>query len=520
MMKRIVLMAVGAASMYAHFTFILPLAGDEVAEMIIGEKLTGESMVNPGIARGARLKLRDAQGEVVDLKMEPDDQRFVMALPGRGNRLVYGVAELGVSPVVKTGKPHLLIYYPKTVIGRLTGAAATVGGEQVVEFVPSGEPGALQLTLLARGKPLAQTEFTVIQPDGTSQKVKTNEAGVAGPFTQSGRYGAWGRFFEDTPGEHAGKKYEQVRHYAMLVVDSYAKPVQLTKLPQQTSSFGAVADGDWIYVYGGHIARTHNYSTESVSGQFQRFHKKTGTWEALPAGPGLQGLNLLAHAGEICRVGGMAPRNKPGEKADNQSVAEAACFVPAQRQWRALPALPEPRSSHDVAVVGQQVIVTGGWNLRGAQPSTWAKTTLVLDWTKPETGWKAIEQPFERRALITAVHENKVYVIGGITPSGKVSTDVDIFDPVTAKWSKGPALPGADINGFAPAAADYRGRLYVSVGNGKLYRLDEARSRWAEAGQSAERLAHRMIPAEDGLLILGGATKGANLELVEKVAVP
>ena len=218
-------------------------------------------------------------------------------------------------------------------------------------------------------------------------------------------------------------------------------------------------------------------------------------------------------------MGGMQPRNQPGEKAANYSIAEVACFANSSRTWQPLPALPEPRSSHDVAVIGDRMIVTGGWTLQGAGPTLWAKTTLVLDLKDSAAGWRAVPQPFERRALVTAVHEGRMYVIGGITPSGKVSTGVDVFDPATNTWSKGPSLPGAEINGFAPAAAVHGGKLYASVGDGSLFVLDGVKNRWIDAGQAAPRLAHRMVSTGDTLLILGGAVKGLNLDLVEKLAV-
>lgn len=137
----------------------------------------------------------------------------------------------------------------------------------------------------------------------------------------------------------------------------------------------------------------------------------------------------------------------------------------------------------------------------------------------PAAGWREVAQPFQRRALVTAVWNGRVYVIGGITPPGKVSTEVDIYDPAANLWTKGPALPGADINGFAPAAAVLHNRLYASTGDGSLYRLDAAGEQWQRIGRSARRLAHRMAPAGDSLLIIGGAAKGGNFDLVEKVAI-
>lgn len=61
------------------------------------------------------------------------------------------------------------------------------------------------------------------------------------------------------------------------------------KLPEATSSFGAVESGGFPYVYGGHVRPTHNYYDEAVSGRFHRLNLATGAWQELAgrtAGPG------------------------------------------------------------------------------------------------------------------------------------------------------------------------------------------------------------------------------------------
>ena len=75
----------------------------------------------------------------------------------------------------------------------------------------------------------------------------------------------------------------------------------------------------------------------------------------------------------------MQPRNKPGEPAENYSVAECARFDPKAGRWEALPPLPQPRSSHDVAVIGNQLMVIGGWNMQGLDGNEWLDTIDVLD---------------------------------------------------------------------------------------------------------------------------------------------
>ena len=47
-------------------------------------------------------------------------------------------------------------------------------------------------------------------------------------------------------------------------------------------------------------------------------------WERLPPGPPVQGMNLAAYQGKVYRIGGMSPRNKPGEKEAIFSIADCA----------------------------------------------------------------------------------------------------------------------------------------------------------------------------------------------------
>lgn len=89
---------------------------------------------------------------------------------------------------------------------------------------------------------------------------------------------------------------------------------RVATLAEPTASFGAVADGGWLYVYGGHVARTHSYSKNAVSGRFNRLNLASlAMWEALPGGPPLQGMNLAVNGGKIYRVGGMQPQNDTSE---------------------------------------------------------------------------------------------------------------------------------------------------------------------------------------------------------------
>jgi len=294
---------------------------------------------------------------------------------------------------------------------------------------------------------------------------------------------------------------------------------QFATLPEATSSFGAVVSDGWLYVYGGHIAPTHSYSTAAVSGQFHRLRLSgKPEWELLPGGPAMQGMNLAALDGKVYRIGGMTPRNGPGTKADNYSVADCARFDPASRKWETLPSLPEPRSSHDVVVIGNKIIVTGGWAIRGDR-NDWAETLAILDLSAKNPAWTTAAQPFKRRALMAAAFEGKMYVIGGFDEKNQIVREVSVYDPATGAWSQGPELPEGPGLAFAPAAGVHNGDLYVSVSDGTLYRLNRTSREWERAGKSTPRLAHRIASAGDTVLVIGGADKGKNSDLVEAVPV-
>lgn len=291
-------------------------------------------------------------------------------------------------------------------------------------------------------------------------------------------------------------------------------------LPKAVSSFGAaVADG-FVYVYGGHCGKTHAYSTDDMLGTFHRLNlADPAKWEELPGGPAAQGLALVAHGGKVYRLGGMQARNKPGEPADTNSLASAARFDPKMKTWENLPDLPEPRSSHDAAVVGDRIFVAGGWQMTGKDGTPkWLDTMAVLDLSKSPLTWESVPQPFKRRALAAVGFDGRLFVVAGMGPDG-AETVVNVFDPVKKAWTVGPTLSGGSTAGFNPAACVCEGKLYVSPADGRLLRLSAKGDAWEEVGQLKQpRVVHRLVPIGPGkMLALGGASKTGNVALSEEV---
>ena len=302
-----------------------------------------------------------------------------------------------------------------------------------------------------------------------------------------------------------------------------SEAVPLKPLGIPVSSFGAVAVKDSIYVFGGHTAPVHEWSKTAVTGKFFVMDKndEQPSWHSLEPEQALQGMNIVAHAGGIYRVGGMEPRNETGKSADNYSVATVSRFNIQKQKWEPFKPLPEPRSSHDVILHNGIIYIVGGWDMRGEDGGEyWCDTVSFIDLKDTDPEWQAMEQPFMRRALIAACFEDCIWVLGGFTDEDEITREVNVFDIENKSWSLGPQLPEGQFNGFASAACVFENQLVVSVADGKVLKLSKDRKDWQVIAQTDPRIVHRMVPVAEGVVLLGGANGGHNLDTVELIKVP
>lgn len=509
----------------AHFVFVVPAANGAAATVVLSEDLNPDEAVPAAKMAGLKLTVRDAAGKDTAVEYKTEAHSLKADLPGAGPRVVFGSVAYGIMQRGES-KPYLLSYHPKAVIGRVAADRLVVGEKLPVELVPETTEGVNRLRFYAAGKPVEGAEVTLIKPDGSSAKLKTGKDGRTDRIEGTGRFAAWAKTVNPTAGELNGKKYDESRDYATLVYDAEPPAADgavnspYPPLPVGVSSLGAIACDGYLYVYGGHAGQTHSYDTKSVLGTFHRLKLDGGTkWEELPGGPIAQGMNLAAFGGKVYRVGGMQPRNVPGEPADNYSLADAARFDPKAGKWDELPPLPAGRSSHDLVAVGNKLVVVGGWEAKGkGTPSAWHDTALVMDLSAERPEWKAIPQPFKKRALTAAVVGNKVYVLGGLTADSTDKT-THILDAATGTWTTGPDLPGTDRAAFSPAAATVNGRVVVNTSLGSVYRLTADGSAWEQVGTSVgNRMVARLIPlGDDTVALVGGASRRGNAAAVEVI---
>jgi N-acetylneuraminic acid mutarotase len=274
----------------------------------------------------------------------------------------------------------------------------------------------------------------------------------------------------------------------------------LPPMPVAVTSFGAATDGAHLYVLGGYHGTPHAYTAEGQSRTLSRLALEGGPWEAMgELDVGLQGLALVAHGDRLCRVGG----NTVDAEGRMGSVPDAACWSRTEG-WQAIAPLPAPRSSHDAVVVGDTLYVAGGWNLDGDPArAEWHDTLLALDLSAPEGAWRSIEAPFARRALALAEVDGKLVAIGGLTGGREPSSQVDVYDPATGTWSRGPDYPG---DAFGVAAVRVGDAIVASARDGVLHRWRPGQARWERVGTLAfPRFFHRLLPVgPSSLVALGG----------------
>ncbi len=286
-------------------------------------------------------------------------------------------------------------------------------------------------------------------------------------------------------------------------------------LPRPITSFGAALHRGSLYVLGGYSGQPHDYSRDGQSGSLWRLPLAGGSsgatqWDDLAGIEPLQSVALVAHDDALVRIGGMRATNASGEPSRMLSIDEVAMFRPGVGDgngggdWQPLPPLPAPRSSHDAVVLDGVLYVVGGWQLTGEDgDNQWHSAGLAYDLRAGDGGsWKSFAAPFQRRALALVAVSGKLVAIGGMNSQGRVSARVDIYDPATGTWARGPDYPASPFGIAATADGDW---VYASGVDGGLYGLDMAEMRWARVGAlTFPRFFHRLHAADGQVWAVGG----------------
>jgi uncharacterized GH25 family protein len=205
-----------ASTAGAHFVFIVPDKDGTSARVVFSDDLSPDENVPIKNIASTKLTLRSGDDKPTALDWKKGENYYDLKLSGKGVRVVQGTTEYGV--LTKGKETFLLRYHPRAVVGT-PKETMKPDAELPIEIIPVFESGKLRLLVAAKGKAVADAEVNVMLPDGKKKKVTTDKKGLTDAFDDTGRYAAYVRQNEAKSGEHDGKKYEEIRHYATLVVD-------------------------------------------------------------------------------------------------------------------------------------------------------------------------------------------------------------------------------------------------------------------------------------------------------------
>ena len=206
-----------AAFAQAHAIYITA-TGEKVA-VIFSDSLEPDPAVKEATWKKVgtpNLSARDSKGKVSVVKTEVAEASLKATAPA-GMALLYGTIPYGVS--TRGDKAKLLTFYLKAVLDGSTGKAATLGESAALEIVPEVEAGKVRFLVLAKGKPVAKTEVSVMVPEKKeTETVTTDEKGLTPAFDAKGRYGVTVRTTEAKAGDSKGEIYQEIGHTATLVI--------------------------------------------------------------------------------------------------------------------------------------------------------------------------------------------------------------------------------------------------------------------------------------------------------------
>jgi len=215
------LIALGSSSLLAqaHMVYLVPTKEGMSVTVLFSDSLEVDEKVKMDKLGGMKLLAR-VGGKDTPVDYTKADHSFALKV-SKNASLVYATAVYGLLP--KSEKSTLLVYHPKlalvSVVGNATALGETIGEMAELEITPIWEASKVRFRLLAKGKPVSSAAGSVVLPDGTKKQVRTDMEGNTPAFDDKGRFGIYLHLIENKSGEHSGKKFEEIRHYATLVVD-------------------------------------------------------------------------------------------------------------------------------------------------------------------------------------------------------------------------------------------------------------------------------------------------------------
>ncbi|MAG93894.1 MAG: hypothetical protein CMJ48_09115, partial [Planctomycetaceae bacterium] len=287
---------------------------------------------------------------------------------------------------------------------------------------------------------------------------------------------------------------------------------KLPDMPVPRWEAGTVVLDRKLYVFGGYTKGTRSSKRADV------FDPKTNTWRRLADLPSaITHMNAVLEGRRVWFAGGF----KDGYKG--HAIAEVWKYDIDSNTYTAMPSLPERRAGGGLALLGRRLHYFGGLlpDRLTDSPDHWVLDLDAL--AKGPAEWKsAAPLPVPRNQFGTVTLGGRIYAIGGQFGHDRGQDDqvrVDVYDPQTNSWSRGPDLPKPHSHA--------EGSTFISGGRvlmlGGMTRAEAKRriddqivtlssnGKWTVRGKLPKPLSSPAAAIIEGrLFVAGGSLNGAD----------
>ena len=203
-----------------------------------------------------------------------------------------------------------------------------------------------------------------------------------------------------------------------------------TQLPTKRSGIATVVVGDKIYVIGGTL---ENVEAPDGIATIEAYDPQTNTWWQLTDMPTRRYYPKAAVVNDIIYVFGGWYEVK-GVKTEYPVRVEA--YDPATDTWTRKKDMPVPRVHPAIGVVDGKIYIIGGSTGWGWEDERRMDRVDIYD-PATDTWEKGPKMPTRRDAYLGGVVNDRIYVTGGYgPPGGQVLSAIEEYDPISRQWQK------------------------------------------------------------------------------------
>lgn len=228
-------------------------------------------------------------------------------------------------------------------------------------------------------------------------------------------------------------------------------------MPQGVTHAAVAVDGTDVYLAGGYPEKAGGGQTFG-SRNVWRYSTTADAWTAMPPLPLDRGSGALVRLGRNLHFFGGEDGTYRNARGDHWALA-----LDGGTAWARSTSFPSPRTHMGYAALNGKIYAVGG---REDYNRTLLATVYAWDPANPGSWTPAAPLPEPRSHVsdATFVHDGRIVVAGGDTPTSAAVASMVAYDPAANAWTQLSPLPEARASGVAGAI----GRtIYYTTGSSR-----------------------------------------------------